>query len=265
MAQPIRWENVCSVFDQKAQTWDVKKNDLIVVGCDRPLDEYLGKTLQSGQCCVDLGCGDGGAVAKNSARWMSGTAILVDASPAMLNKAAAAPGYGKRIRKILVRANALRTPLASGCADIVILRQLLQHVPVPQLVLNEAARLVKPGGEVLVQVPGPAYLFELDPFVEHEQDKIGRFSKQELKTLFSNSGLSVSVSSHCFELRFPGGSVDALAFFLSIALLEKLIDYRPNGPEVLRALLRAPVVRNLVSSQSGVVVAGEYLFGRATK
>jgi hypothetical protein len=124
---------------------------------------------------------------------------------------------------------------------------------------------VKPGGEVLVQVPGPAYLSELEPFVRHEQDKIGRFSRDELRRLFSNSGLSVSVSSHRFELRFPGGLVDALTFFLNIALLEKLIDYRPNGPEILRALLRAPMVRNLISFPGGVVVVGEYLFGKGTK
>src|ERR1700722_14295190 len=103
MAQSIQWENVSRVFDQKAQSWDAKRAELIVVGCDRPLDEYIGKKLRRGQCCVDLGCGDGGALAKNSATWTSGTAVLVDASPAMLDKAAATSEYDKRIRKILVR------------------------------------------------------------------------------------------------------------------------------------------------------------------
>lgn len=44
-------------------------------------------------------------------------------------------------------------PLPSGEADLVILSEAIEHVPDPELVLAEAARLLRPGGELFLSAP----------------------------------------------------------------------------------------------------------------
>ncbi len=45
-----------------------------------------------------------------------------------------------------------RLPLASASADVVVLPQVLEHAPAPEALLAEAARVLKPGGAVVVSV-----------------------------------------------------------------------------------------------------------------
>lgn len=47
-----------------------------------------------------------------------------------------------------------QTPFASGCAETVLSTQQLEHVSDPRLVLDEARRLLKPGGTLLLSTHG---------------------------------------------------------------------------------------------------------------
>ena len=44
-------------------------------------------------------------------------------------------------------------PLASGCADTIVLSDVLEHVSDPELLWREMARLLAPGGKVIMNVP----------------------------------------------------------------------------------------------------------------
>jgi SAM-dependent methyltransferase len=44
-------------------------------------------------------------------------------------------------------------PLEDGCANVVILSEAIEHVPDPELVLSEAARVLAPGGELFLSAP----------------------------------------------------------------------------------------------------------------
>ena len=266
MSASAQWTNIGTVFDGKAERWDAKGTDVAVTGDDCPLDRYVATRIRQGLCFIDLGSGDGKALRKLIHTWSDGTAILVDLSSAMLGKAAKEFTGGNGIRKVFVRANAIRTPLQDCRADFVVLRQLLQHVPIPNAVLREAARLVRPGGEVLVQVPGPAYLSDWDPFVAHPGDPIGRFSVQELEELFTSAGLRATVTQHRFAFTFRDVP-HTLHFFGEVSLLDKLSGYHPNTTEIIEALLPQRMVRGLLSSHGSgqVTVGGEYLFGIGRK
>lgn len=59
--------------------------------------------------------------------------------------------------------DAASIPLPDNSADIIIMGEILEHVPEPVLVLKEAYRLLKPGGLVLATVPF-MYPVHADPF-----------------------------------------------------------------------------------------------------
>jgi SAM-dependent methyltransferase len=69
-------------------------------------------------------------------------------------------------------------PFQSGCVDLVILQEVLEHVPYPDRVLCEIARVLRPGGHCYCQVP-----FQIG-FHPGPSD-FWRFSRQGLEQLFA--------------------------------------------------------------------------------
>lgn len=91
---------------------------------------------------ADLGCG-GGLLARPLAA--AGARVVgVDASAASLAQART------HVAALFVRGDIRRTPLAAHSADVVLLADVLEHVPEVGAVLSEAARIVRPGGAVFV-------------------------------------------------------------------------------------------------------------------
>jgi ubiquinone/menaquinone biosynthesis C-methylase UbiE len=119
----------------------------------RMIDDYLSRLpLASMATVLDLGCGTGVA-ARASARRpeFRGEIVGIDISPALIEAArrlSAAEGVGGRIDYRVGDTHAL--DLADGSFNAVIAHTLVSHVRDPPSVLKEAARLVVPGGWVVV-------------------------------------------------------------------------------------------------------------------
>ncbi len=94
----------------------------------------------------DLGCGTGAllpTLAPHVAR-----VIGVDASEEML---AAARDRVRDLPNVDLREGALEAlPLADASLDAVTLMLVLHHLPAPAVALAEAARVLKPGGRILI-------------------------------------------------------------------------------------------------------------------
>lgn len=97
-------------------------------GADRPL-------------LVDLGCG-GGVLAPHVGA-LGYRHLGVDASPTALDCAAAHGVEG-------LRADVADVPLPDRCAAVVTAGEILEHVPDPGAVIDEAARLLAPGGTLVL-------------------------------------------------------------------------------------------------------------------
>jgi SAM-dependent methyltransferase len=69
-------------------------------------------------------------------------------------------------------------PLADGSVDVVLSLELLEHVLEPGAVLAELARVLKPGGTVMVSVPSTV--------PRHDDNDYWRFTAQGLGQLASN-------------------------------------------------------------------------------
>jgi len=105
---------------------------------------------------VDIGCGDGTATAVAMAR-CQGTAgaqvslIGLDWSWAALE---VARRRGVRVARASITGSGL--PLASGSVDVVIMSELIEHLVDTDVALDEAARVLVPGGRLLLSTPNLA-------------------------------------------------------------------------------------------------------------
>jgi SAM-dependent methyltransferase len=93
--------------------------------------------------------------------------------------------------------DASQLPLADGSVDLVLSLELVEHVPEPAAVLREIARVLKPGGTVILSVPSTV--------PRHDDNDYWRFTAQGLEKLGSNTFESGEV--HVF-----GGTFEALGY-----------------------------------------------------
>ena len=96
--------------------------------------------------------------------------------------------------------DATSIPLADHCVDTVIALELLEHVTEPAAVLRELARVLKPGGTVIVSVPSAV--------PRHDDHDYWRFTAEGLAQLGSEVFGRGDV--HVF-----GGTFEALGYLLS--------------------------------------------------
>ena len=114
-----------------------------------------------------------------------------------------------------VYAEAGRLPLVSACADGVLLFEVLEHVPDPAAAIAEIARVLRPGGKLLLSVP---FLYPIHnaPYDFH------RFTRYALLRLMHNHGLELKV----LELRLRSLEVAGLFVCLALGDAAKIIVER---------------------------------------
>lgn len=117
---------------------------------------FLAAEVGHGARLVDLGCAYGFLVVE--ALEGGFRALGVDASRFAVAQAArhAPPAAGR-----LVAAHAERLPFADASCDVVTAFDVLEHVPRPELLIAEAARVLRPGGLLVAATPDPL-LFDRD-------------------------------------------------------------------------------------------------------
>ena len=134
---------------------------------------------------ADLGCGEGYLTIEAS-RWAS-RVLAVDRSAAVLQRAQALASR-RRVRNVTWKRGDLEhLPIRDASVDVALLSQALHHARDPERALREAARIVVPGGRVLV----------LD-LREHGEEWVRRrlgdrwlgFSDERLKALLEGAGLA---------------------------------------------------------------------------
>ena len=105
--------------------------------------------IAPGDVVVDLGCGTGDLSELAAAR--GARVVAVDFAARML-----AGLRGRGIAAAPLRADAARLPLRDGCADVLLSAFVLRNVVNLETALREAARVLRPGGRlVLLEVDEP--------------------------------------------------------------------------------------------------------------
>ncbi len=158
---------------------------------------------------VDLGCGPGDIAIRLSRAAGSTRITAVDGSPAMLalaHKALRAAGHSVRVKFMEGRLPGVA--LADGHFDLVLSKDMLHHLPDPQVLWSEVKRLGRPGAAVCVmdlsRPESPAAAHEIVERVsggEHPLLKTdfynslcAAFTADEVRAQLAAAGLALSVS-----------------------------------------------------------------------
>jgi SAM-dependent methyltransferase len=130
-------------FQSAAQEWDALRAQLFGATSDL---QVLPALVDPNAVVADLGCGSGRITAAIApyVREM----IAVDSSPEMLRVARARLAQTPNTRLLDGRLEAL--PLADDTVDIALVIHVLHHLPDPPAAIDEAARVLRPGGRLVV-------------------------------------------------------------------------------------------------------------------
>lgn len=211
-------------FASVAGEWDRLRNELF--GDQFSWQALLG-LLPSDWIVADLGCGTG--VVLSAIAPHVGHAVGVDASDEML---ASARARVRDLSNVELRRGTLEAlPLDDGSIDAAVMMLVLHHLPAPAKALAEAARVLKPGGRLLVV-----------DMLPHERDEYRRqmghvwlgFAEDQLQRLVEQAGFVTSRFTPLTPLTAAKGPA------LFAASAAKKPDVRSQKPEV------ADVPANLV-------------------
>ncbi len=134
---------------------------------------------------ADLGCGEGYLTVETS-RWAS-RVIAVDRSADVLKRARALATRRRVTNVVWKRGSLEKLPIDDESVDVALLSQALHHAEDPARVLREAARIVVPGGRILVldlREHGEAWVRE------RLGDRWLGFTPDALKTLLTAAGFA---------------------------------------------------------------------------
>ena len=212
-----RFEHVCEeraararhYFAANAAAWDDLRTHHI------PETEVEGKIATSiGErqidLLVDLGTGTGRMLEIFAPR--CARAIGFDISPEMLTIARSKLDSSALDHCQVRQGDCANVPLEDGVADIVILHQVLHFLDDPAQAIAEAARILAPGGSVLIADFGPHDMENLRE--QHAHRRLG-FSSEEIQSMLAQSGLHYfageTLTSHNHDLPVALWRADKLA------------------------------------------------------
>ena len=195
-----------------AHTWDSTPSPIVAVE-ERALMPWIAALRP--RRAVDVGCGTG--------RWTVRLgAIGIDASPAMLSVAAGKPG----LRGRLAVADAIALPVATACCDVALCALTLGHVRNRMPAMAELARILEPGGTLLLTDFHPAA------------------AAQGWRRTFRRDGVVYELENYPYtldQLRTPGLALRR-SFEATIGEPERPLFERAGRPELFNEAARIPAV-----------------------
>lgn len=171
-------------FDRVAPQWD-RLRSLYVA--ETAVEAAIERAAGPGpfERVVDLGTGSGRMLTLLGRR--ARMSIGLDLSQQMLNIARANVAQAGLEKVELRHGDIFATRLPSASADLVVVHQVLHYLTDPQAAVAEAARLVMPGGKLLIVDFAPHDLEQLR--AEHQHRRLG-FSDEEIGRWLKEAGLT---------------------------------------------------------------------------
>ncbi len=153
------------------------------------LEEIFAR-LRGDEVVLDAGCGSGYLSLPIAGKLATGMVLCLDLSDEMLaglEKRAAKAGLSGRVRKI--KAAAESSGLDDGSVDLVVCNNVLHELSDVDACIAEWARVLKPGGRMLISDFRATRPIKLMMSHRHGEEAHGPFSPEELEALLKKTGL----------------------------------------------------------------------------
>lgn len=212
------------------------------------IDRLVRPHLSDGSRLLEIGCGAGNLLLQAVVRGSYPVALdLSMQSLTFVRSRLQEAGTGTEAPGgfTCVQAIGESLPLADGIFDCVLLSEVIEHLENPQVTVQEAARMLRPGGRLLVTTPNyrsfwPLMerlvdLMNMAPKMAGEQH-ISRFQPASLRRLLTDSG---------FDIEYFG-TIYNLSPFLSLVFPEwakRQLARELNSRSTLGMILVAVAVR----------------------
>lgn len=187
-AEGLRQEHEASAqayFAEHAGEWDrIRALHLAEAEVEAAISSMLG--AGPFDFLVDLGTGTGRMLELLAPRFRRGLGL--DRSPAMLAYARTKLENARLANTQVRQADIYDLPIADQCADAVVMHQVLHFLPDPQRAIREAARVLAPGGRLLIVDFAPHTLEFLREQFAHE--RLG-FARAQVGQWLADSGLTL--------------------------------------------------------------------------
>jgi ubiquinone/menaquinone biosynthesis C-methylase UbiE len=197
-------------FDQIAGQWDSMQESFFSEAVREKALNTAG--LQAGRLAADIGAGSGFITAGLLRRGVR--VIAVDQSEAMLaemrRKFANAGGVDYR------RGEAEALPVETETVDYVFANMYLHHVESPPEAIKEMARILKPGGKLVI-TDLDEHNFEF--LAQEQHDRWLGFKRVEIRDRFTAAGLKnaavVDTEEKCCSSSCCGGEKASISIFVA--------------------------------------------------
>lgn len=203
-------------FDSLGSKWDEMREEFFPEAVRERSMEAVG--VESGRVAVDVGAGTGFVTQGLVARGLS--VIAVDQSPVMLDALRLKYSSGGAID--CRQGDAERLPIEDAGADYCFANMLLHHVENPLQAIREMARVVRPGGQVVVtDLDAHEHQF----LKEEHHDRWMGFARQDIQQWLLEAGLvSVQIESVGEECRSMScdGEAAAISIFLGVGTVPRI-------------------------------------------
>jgi ubiquinone/menaquinone biosynthesis C-methylase UbiE len=175
------------------------------------IDRLIRPHLKAGSRLLEIGCGAGNLLLQATVQ--GSYPVALDLSMQSLTfvrsrleeakSAAEAPGGFA-----CTQAVGESLPLEDGSFDCVLLSEVIEHLEAPQISIGEAARVLRPGGRLLITTPNYRSLW---PLMEWAVDRlnmvpkmageqhISRFHPSSLKQMLIQSGLDIEYAGSIYN------------------------------------------------------------------
>jgi len=180
-----RAERAQAYFSRNASEWDeLRRLHVSDAAVEKALLKLIGK--RPVDSLLDLGTGTGRVLQLLSDVYRR--AVGIDASRDMLSVARANLDKAGIVKASVRQGDILNLPLEAQDFDLVIIHQVLHFLDQPELAIAEAARVLRPGGRLLIVDLAPHNLEYLRD--EHAHLRLG-FSHQTMADWLEKVGLDV--------------------------------------------------------------------------
>lgn len=171
-------------FARNAARWDEIRSLYVA---DEAVEAAIGEAIGAGRFrrLIDLGSGTGRMLTLLGPS--ADEALGLDLSQQMLNIARSNVAKAGLEHCELRHGDIFGTGLEDGAADLVVVHQVLHYLNEPAVAVREAARLVAPGGRLLIVDFAPHALEFLRE--QHQHRRLG-FSETEMSRWLEDAGLS---------------------------------------------------------------------------